>query len=377
MILVDAPSVLEPPRIRPFDAPELKPENRNFVMMSSGMARTPGGRVWINWTGGGDNQDAHMLAAWSDDEGATWTDPVFLLQEPPSPHGFKRRFQGGQFWCDPLGRLWWLFDYSLGSFDGRAGLWSALCHNPDAKEPSWTTPRRLWHGSALDKPIVLDNGDWFLAVTLWQSDIIAGFPGQPWAWGEYRGGLWQELDKLRLTHAFVSKDQGATWERRGGVAAKDRFFDEPQVVQARGGALRMWLRTTYGLAETVSSDLGNTWSEPEPSALAHPSARILVSKLQSGRLLMVRHDAMTRSNLKAFLSDDDGLTWHGGLTLDERLGVSYPDGFQHPDGRVFVTYDHKRLDGELLLAVFTEDEVASGKGGKLRQVIKRTSTYKG
>jgi hypothetical protein len=47
--------------------------------------------------------------------------------------------------------------------------------------------------------------------------------------------------------------------------------------------------------------------------------------------------------------------------LDERENVSYPDGFQAPDGRIYVAYDRKRVDGEILLAVFTEADIAAGK----------------
>lgn len=39
-----------------------------------------------------------------------------------------------------------------------------------------------------------------------------------------------------------------------------------------------------------------------------------------------------RSRLTAWLSDDEGQTWEGGLMLDDRKGISCPDGFQSPDG---------------------------------------------
>ena len=61
-------------------------------------------------------------------------------------------------------------------------------------------------------------------------------------------------------------------------------------------------------------------------------------------------------------SDDDGATWRGGLLLDERRGVSYPDGFQAPDGRIYISYDRERAkEREILLAVFTEQDVEAGK----------------
>ena len=65
-----------------------------------------------------------------------------------------------------------------------------------------------------------------------------------------------------------------------------------------------------------------------------------------------------RSHLTAYLSDDDGATWKGGLLLDDRLVVSYPDGDQGADGTLYIIYDHNReSDREILLARFTEEDV--------------------
>ncbi|MDR3199285.1 MAG: glycoside hydrolase, partial [Planctomycetaceae bacterium] len=69
-----------------------------------------------------------------------------------------------------------------------------------------------------------------------------------------------------------------------------------------------------------------------------------------------------RSHLQAFISDDDGKTWKGGLMLDERKGVSYPDGDQTKDGTIFVIYDFDRTGAkEILMARFTEEDVLAGK----------------
>ncbi len=110
-------------------------------------------------------------------------------------------------------------------------------------------------------------------------------------------------------------------------------------------------------------------------------ARFHLRRLASGRILLVKHgDAIEtqegRSKLKAFLSEDEGLTWKGGLMLDERKGISYPDGFQAPDGRIYISYDRNRsTDGEILMARFTEDEILEGKlskpNSKLQMVISR------
>jgi hypothetical protein len=45
--------------------------------------------------------------------------------------------------------------------------------------------------------------------------------------------------------------------------------------------------------------------------------------------------------MTAFVSENDGATWKGGLLLDERES-SYPDGVQAEDSTLFVIYDHQR-----------------------------------
>ena len=110
-------------------------------------------------------------------------------------------------------------------------------------------------------------------------------------------------------------------------------------------------------------------------------ARFFIRRLASGRLLLVKHgdkvDAHEgRVQLSAWLSDDDGQTWHGGLVLDERKGISYPDGFQAPDGTIFISYDRNRVtDGEILLARFTEADLLAkeltGPKSKLKMLISR------
>jgi len=65
--------------------------------------------------------------------------------------------------------------------------------------------------------------------------------------------------------------------------------------------------------------------------------------------------------MTAYLSEDDGKTWPWQLPLDRRDLISYPDGFQFPDGRIMVVYDRFRDSGEMLSAVFTEEDIMAGK----------------
>ncbi len=326
--------------------------------MVIGIDRTPKGRLWAAWVAGGDSEKGFFCAATSDDDGKTWSEPRLVIDPVDAPDGLARRALVGNFWTDPTGRLWLFYDQSLGYFDGRAGVWAITCDNPDADEPTWSTPRRLANGATLNKPLVLKSGAWLLPVSLWTRSRIG-----PARLRE----LFHELDGERMAHVYESTDQGKTWKRRGGVLFPKSQFDEHMFVELKDGRLWMLARTDYGIAESYSTDEGRTWSEPQPSKIGHTSARFHLRRLASGRLLLVKHGKIEertpkRSHLTAYVSDDEGQTWRGGLMLDERTGVSYPDGFQHPDGTYYIIYDHNRAsDREILLARFTEDDVLAGK----------------
>ena len=83
-----------------------------------------------------------------------------------------------------------------------------------------------------------------------------------------------------------------------------------------------------------------------------------------------------RDNLMAMISKDEGQTWIGGLMLDAREQVSYPDAFEAPDGRIFVIYDRERYNAkEILMAVFRPEDVEEGmlvtEGAQLRMIVNK------
>lgn len=358
-------STLEPLEINFEPGPEYSDEARDYAMVI-GTDRTPGGRIWAAWVAGGDSEKGFFVVTSSDDDGDTWSNPRIVIDPPNPSENMRMRTLVGNLWTDPLGRLWLFYDQSLGYFDGRAGVWAIVSENPDDDHPEWSAPRRIWHGATLSKPLVLENGEWLLPVSLWTRDWIRPQLSE----GDVTPleNVYRDLDALRMAHLFVSRDEGETWDLRGSVAADQRRFDEHIPVELNDGRLWMPIRTFYGLAESYSSDQGRTWSEPVPSSIKHVprGARIFLRRLDSGRLLLVKHGPVDeairqRSHLMAFLSDDDGKTWSEGLMLDERTGVSYPDGFQHPDGTIYIIYDRNRsTDSEILMARFTESDIMEG-----------------
>jgi predicted neuraminidase len=361
---------LIPPRLNTSPLPDYDYDRLDYGM-TIGIERTPRGRLWACWVAGGDSPKAFFVLATSDDDGETWSKPRLVVDAHSGNLPMDRSVLVGNLWTDPSGRLWLIFDQSMGMFDGRAGVWAAVCENPDGDAPAWSAPRRIWHGVTLNKPTVLSNGEWLLPVSL---DQRGGF-------GPFKG-LFKELDPWRGANVFVSTDQGATWQRRGAVRFPNPDWHEHMIVGRKDGTLWMLARTTKGIMQSTSADGGRTWAEPsEPEGIRQPNARFHVRRLASGRILMVKHGSAIDSHegrvkLSAWLSDDDGRSWEGGLLLDERRGVSYPDGFQAPDGTIYISYDRNRAtDGEILLARFTEDDILAGKltgpGSRLKMLISR------
>lgn len=344
--------------------------------MTIGIERTPRGRLWACWVAGGDSPKAFFVLATSDDDGETWSKPRLVVDSHDKSLPAERSVLVGNLWTDPLGQLWLIFDQSMDMFDGRAGVWMTMCENPDDQEPRWSPPRRIWHGVTLNKPTVLSTDEWMLPISLDQRDGFRQFKG-----------CFRKLDPLRGANVFVSADQGTTWERRGAVRFPNPDWHEHMIVERKDHSLWMLARTRNGLMQSTSPDGGRTWAEPTASAIQHPNARFHIRRLASGRLLLIKHgqkiDAHEgRSQLTAWLSEDDGTTWSGGLMLDERKGISYPDGFQSPNGTIYISYDRNRSTaGEVLLARFTELDILAaklvGSKSKLKMLISRPLAQKG
>jgi len=303
------------------------------------LERAARGRLWAAWYGGGVWEDKHnyIILETSGDDGRTWERALVL---DPDRDGPVRAFDPC-LWHDPEGRLWLFWAQRE---EGRAPYTLAIrTTNSESAKAAWTQPRVIGEGIMMNKPIVDREGRWLLPMALWHTDGSA--------------------------RVVVSMDRGSTFTRLGAanIARKeDRDCDEPMLVQRRDGALWLLVRTRYGIGESVSTDGGKTWPDVVPNSIPHPVTRFFIRRLSSGNLLLVRHDppeaAKVRSHLKAFVSEDDGRSWKGGLLLEDRANVSYPDGVQAANGLIYVIYDReRRQDKEILMTTFREEDACQGK----------------
>jgi predicted neuraminidase len=349
----DEADFLQPPRYIGRPQTEHASTNRAFQGIPS-LAVSPAGRLWATWYAGktpGEDSNNYVVLSTSSDDGKSWQE---VLVVDPDGEGPVRTFDP-EVWIAPDGKLRLFWAQARQHEASVGGVWYVIADNPEVADPMWGPAVRATEGVMMCKPIVLSTGEWVLPASTWRKTD----------------------DSAKMV---VSTDRGKTWSVRGAanVPAQSRQFDEHMFVERRDGSLWMLVRTNYGIGESVSLDRGATWPEVTPSSIAHPSARFFITRLNSGNLLLVKHgeieQAKGRSHLTAFLSADDGATWTGGLLLDERNGVSYPDGQQSADGTIRIIYDFSRTGSRhILVASFDEADVAAGRPvsdrPRLRQLV--------
>jgi len=328
------------------------------------------GRLWVTFYGGeapGEDSTAYVPLLTSAAGGKTWK--TVLVAEPET----GRRVFDPELWVAPDGRLRWTLTsrachpnvndlpVPFGGDEGDSASDRLMMAELDAESEPETLPafRQVADGVMMCKPTVLKDGTWLLPVAQWRKEPSACF--------------------------YASTDGGKTYSLRGGVShfpKENRLYDEHTVVEQRNGDLLTFIRGT-GLGkgpsclESVSHDGGKTWAVGKKARFEQTSSRHFFRRLKSGKLLLVKNGPFDkdvgRKAMTAFLSEDDGVTWKGGLVLDERANVSYPDGDQAADGTIVVIYDRERiLAQEILMASFTEEDVLAGRLVCPTSFLKRT-----
>jgi len=351
-------SFLNPPQIikNPSLTQNYTAGSRKFTGIPS-LAVSPKGRLWAVWYTGitpGEDRNNYVVVATSGDLGKTWEEVLAIDPDGPGP---VRAFDP-EVWIDPDGKLWIFWAQSIEKeeavhYNGiNTGVWSLIAVDPESGDTDWSEAKRLTDGIMMCKPLVLSGGEWLLPASTWR----------------IKNGA----------RVVVSTDNGRNWSVRGAVDVPEAVWncDEHMIVERKDKTLWMLVRTRYGIGESTSNDQGRTWSPLLPSKIQHPTARFFIRRLYSGNLLLVKHgpiDLRTgRSHLMAFISKDDGYSWSGGLLLDERLSVSYPDGQQTADGTIYIIYDYDRTgDQNILMTSFIEEDIVPCSDIKMVEVFGR------
>ena len=341
-------------------------ENQLQRTTNFSVCRTKGGRIFHSYFSAYGHADENcgnwIMAICSDDGGQTFHN-AFAVNPP---NFANTRVADGIFWIDPKGRMWFLYVQTFARIDGRTGVWAIVCDDPDAKELSFTPPRRLCDGGITEAPIVLKDGRW--AFTAYILDPCA-------LHGDIHGDfdrtytIWQP-EKVGVS-VYASSDEGETFEMLASGLKFPYGICENSLVERSDGSLWILMRGMNCTGQTFSYDGGRTWTVATVNgALPLPNTHFCLQRLKSGNMLLVANykanlfsHYIGRNNLTALISTDDGRTWgEHCLLLDAREGSEQPGCFEGDDGFIYIGYGRApQLAGESLLAIVTEEDILAGK----------------
>ena len=321
------------------------------------LAVTRGGRIWLGWYAGGirePDMENYNLLVKSDDGGRTWSDPVLVIPSSKENHIHALDIQ---LWTAPDGKLhvYWVQNNTVPD-DGREmharrgqplvryegwifndfthHEWLSVCEDPDAAEPVFSEPRCLDIGFLRCKPLVTDTGRWL----------------------HFNYDQTEEKGLVRYGYS-ISDDEGKTWQHRYGSEKLATYFDEAMAYQRKDGTIRMLARSSIGqLAQSFSTDNGETWTAAEPSGITSADTRFYVRRTPTGRILLIVNDcAGSRTNMTLCLSEDEGETWKYRKCIDTRGNISYPDA-DFLNGEICLTYDRERTGAREILFLRCREE---------------------
>lgn len=247
----------------------------------------------------------------------------------------------------------WNAEKSLPELDTRLDVWSIRSVDEGA---SWTDAQMIYDGYCGDIHDMVETTNGVLVAPV------------------------QELMYEDGRHALrprYSRDDGKTWHRSnfldiGGRGHHDGLI-EGTLIQLTDGRLWMLCRTNLERFWSAFSDNdGEDWRILEPSDIAASSSPGQLTRLDSGRLLLVWNRPLPegadeyprtggdgqwsdipvsnhRAELSIAFSDDDGTTWTEPVVVARKpkASLAYPYVFEPAPGTVWIT----TMQGNLRLSI--------------------------
>lgn len=311
-------------------------KNSNEWCGIAGIERGSNSLLWVVFYTGG-TKEPHpknkVVISRSFDGGESWTDPMTIVD----PEGTKSAWDPA-LWLDEDKRLWLFYNIADHNFENLyCYRYAQVLLNKGTLK--FSKPQRIVESClcfGLNHPIRISNGDWILPLVFIDES-------------SERRQKWYYMRPQSIGVA-ISKDKGKNWSISTKVSTPDRFCNENMIYERENGSLRMLARTAYGvLWECISFDGGNTWGDMMPTNILNPSSRFSVSKLRSGKVLLiynpsgnVTQGANAREKLNLAVSKDDGKTWFKDRTFKEGRWVAYPDVVEDEHEYLHLVYDVSR-----------------------------------
>lgn len=168
-----------------------------------------------------------------------------------------------------------------------------------------------------------------------------------------------------------SDDCGVTWQKSNDIFAdlhseeninpdykeipvseqsySGRGVIQPTLWESKPGQVHMLMRSSEGcIFRSDSTDNGTSWCKGYATTLPNNNSGIDLVRIPDGRLFLVSNPIATnwgpRCPLTLAASEDNGISWHDVLTLDEEPGeYSYPS-IVYSENSLLITYTYKRED---------------------------------
>jgi hypothetical protein len=322
--------------------------NRSWEGIPSIGATDNAREIYVAWYSGGKGEGPgnYITVAISRDNARHWKRDALVVYPRDTAHV---RMYDPALWRNKSGAVMLTWTKSHQYWDGIGGVWTMpLSYNGGNVVPGQVS--LLAGGVMLNKPAYIPSSETMLFPISWWPFAPAD-PARQGAYiysGVYKRGSAQ-LEPVQVLSKILIPDS-------------IRTFDEHQLVETSAGHLLCLVRTSKGIYYTNSSDDGAHWAPVMPFTAVGASAasRFHISKLSSGRLLLIINNNMARTDLTAFLSANGGKTWKHKLVIDRRSNVSYPDAIQTSNGYIHVVYDRDRFTSkDILYCRFTESDVLS------------------
>lgn len=244
------------------------------------------GRLLLGWTDfytddGGDFGPAVISGKISADGGRTWGEKYTLVENEGKCNVIEVNFMRLKD-----GRIALLYDLDNGETDLRITMRTSSDEGKTFVEPKRLSPENKYTGLTNGRCIRLKSGRILLES-------------------------WENNDSF----CMISDDDGATWRESQRVKPAGGGSWEPAAIELKDGRVLMLMRTGLGCQyQSISADGGETWSQPEPTALRGTAAPVAITRIPTtGNLLAIWNEDIGsprgRNPLTSAISRNEGKTW--------------------------------------------------------------------
>ena len=326
--------------------------------------------------------ERHLVLSWSGDQGETWTAATSGV-EPPEE---MRQPSWATLFVNEFGRVYAFYNlnreegrgiiYAYRHSDDHGHTWSERSYLP-IRETAMNAEFENASSWGIDPPQKIGDSVFFAFSK------YGGPNRQGEGWIFRSPNLWSERDADRIEwEMWPEGDYGIRSERVGYLQ------EEHNLVPLSDGTLYMAARSLEGyVVDTVSHDMGETWTEPDFATYAdgerrikNPRALARVWRCENGHYLLWHHnhdgrDVPERNKnrtpawVAGGIEQDGRILWSQPEILLYTFDPPYNSGMSYPeliekDGRYWVTQTQKKvarineIDPDLLNGLWQQHQSA-------------------